>query len=123
MSEPDRNDTPLVTHDDRDASADCADDAVAPSAASVANYLLYGLSLPKRTLQSTRPYISAMWKNFSSAKETLTEDLPSGRLIGRDWSGARAWFAAGNAAEPQQDVPDSARENDDAPAPDANGDE
>ena len=42
--------------------------------------------------KSSRPYVVAMWHNFSSERETLTEDLFSGRMIGRAWSSVKSWF-------------------------------
>lgn len=39
------------------------------------------------------PYISAVWENFSTDKTTVTEDLLSGKLLGRAWSGVRGWLA------------------------------
>ena len=42
--------------------------------------------------ESSQPYIDAMWSNFSTERETLTEGLVSGRLIGNAWQGMRAWF-------------------------------
>lgn len=42
---------------------------------------------------SSRPYIEATWQNFSTDKTTITEDLLAGRLLGKAWSGMRAWFS------------------------------
>ena len=42
--------------------------------------------------ETSKPYISAMWMNFSTEKETITEDLFSGRLIGRTWTAVHNWF-------------------------------
>ncbi|HRX79036.1 MAG TPA: hypothetical protein P5307_08230 [Pirellulaceae bacterium] len=42
---------------------------------------------------ASQPYIRAVWTNFSSERETITEDLFSGKLIGRVWTGVRSWFA------------------------------
>lgn len=42
--------------------------------------------------QSSKPYVEAVWQNFSSDKSTITEDLLTGRMIGRAWSGMRGWF-------------------------------
>ena len=42
--------------------------------------------------QTSKPYISAMWKNFSSEKETITEDVLSGRMLGRTWRAINGWF-------------------------------
>lgn len=40
----------------------------------------------------SKPYISAVWTNFSANNETLTEDLVSGRAITRFWNGVQNWF-------------------------------
>ncbi len=42
--------------------------------------------------ESSGPYIEAMWQNFSSEKETLTEDVLSGRLFGRTMKSMGGWF-------------------------------
>jgi hypothetical protein len=42
--------------------------------------------------QTSRPYIDAVWLNFSSTKPTITEDLLSGRLCGRAWTAVRRWL-------------------------------
>jgi hypothetical protein len=47
--------------------------------------------------QTSKPYIDAVWKNFSSQQSTVTEDVLSGRLIGRTWNAVRRWL--GGAAE------------------------
>ncbi len=52
--------------------------------------------------ESSGPYITAVWENFSTEKATITEDLLSGKLIGRAWNGMHAWFAA----EPKDDAND-----------------
>lgn len=41
---------------------------------------------------TSKPYISAMWSNFSSENETITEDLLSGRMLGRTWQAVNRWF-------------------------------
>lgn len=41
---------------------------------------------------SSRPYIEAVWFNFSSDRPTITEDVVSGKLLGRAWSGVRDWM-------------------------------
>ncbi len=41
---------------------------------------------------SSQPYIEAVWMNFSSDKETITEDVVSGRLISRTWTGFCDWL-------------------------------
>jgi hypothetical protein len=40
----------------------------------------------------SQPYIEAVWMNFSSGKQTITEDVVSGRLIGRTWNGFCDWL-------------------------------
>ena len=51
--------------------------------------------------ESSGPYIAAVWENFSTDKATVTEDLLSGRLIGRAWSGMQGWLAG----KPEDDSP------------------
>ena len=41
---------------------------------------------------SSQPYIEAVWMNFSSDKETITEDVVSGRLLSRSWTGFCNWL-------------------------------
>ena len=48
--------------------------------------------------ESSKPYIDAVWYNFSSERQTITEDLVSGKLIGRAWDGMRSWFGSGDKA-------------------------
>lgn len=36
--------------------------------------------------ESYRPYVDAVWTNFSSSKSTITEDLLTGRLVGKAWN-------------------------------------
>ena len=48
---------------------------------------------------ASQPYIVAVWTNFSTANDTLTEDLLTGKLIGRVWEGVRCWFGGGEAAQ------------------------
>ena len=54
--------------------------------------------------ECSKPYIDAMWHNFSSKRETLTEKLFSGRLIRKAWRSLRSWFAGKSKEElpPQQ---------------------
>ena len=44
------------------------------------------------------PYLGAVWQNFESNRETWTEELITGRMIGKAWKGVRGWFA-GEAEE------------------------
>lgn len=42
--------------------------------------------------ENYQPYVAAVWTNFSSTNVTLTEELLSGRLMGRAWDKIRgAW--------------------------------
>lgn len=41
---------------------------------------------------SSQPWIEAVWLNFSSDKETITEDVVSGRFLVRTWSGFCNWL-------------------------------
>jgi len=48
------------------------------------------------TLAETgRPYVEAVWKNFSAERTTVTQELLSGRLLGRAWRAIRRWLGAG----------------------------
>ena len=45
--------------------------------------------------ESGKPYVDAVWKNFSTDKATVTEDLLSGKLIGQAWGATRRWLGVG----------------------------
>ena len=42
--------------------------------------------------ESSGPYIEAVWRNFSTEKATITEDLLSGKTMGQAWSAMRRWL-------------------------------
>ena len=42
--------------------------------------------------ETSKPYIEAVWNNFSSQKETITEGLASGRLLAEAWRVAHRWL-------------------------------
>lgn len=44
--------------------------------------------------ETSRPYIEAVWKNFALERATITEELVTGRLIGKAWTGLRYWLTA-----------------------------
>ena len=48
---------------------------------------------------SSQPYIDAVWYNFSSDRPTITEDLVSGKLIGKAWDGMRNWLSPGKTTD------------------------
>lgn len=41
---------------------------------------------------SSQPWIEAVWLNFSTDRETITEDVVSGRLLSRTWRGFCDWL-------------------------------
>lgn len=41
-----------------------------------------------------RPYLDAVWKNYSGDRPTLTEDLLTGRTLDRAWQGVTGWLAS-----------------------------
>ena len=41
---------------------------------------------------SSQPYLDAVWFNFSSDRPTLTEDIVTGKIMGRAWEGVKGWF-------------------------------
>ena len=52
--------------------------------------------------ESSKPYLDAVWFNFTSDRPTVTEDIVSGKMAGRVWDGMKNWFAA--EAEPDKQV-------------------
>jgi hypothetical protein len=42
--------------------------------------------------RTSKPYIRAVWENFSTDKSTITEDVLSGKLIGQAWGAVRRWL-------------------------------
>jgi len=48
--------------------------------------------------ETSRPYVEAVWLNFSSSKTTMTEDILSGKLIGQAWGAARRWLGGADEA-------------------------
>jgi hypothetical protein len=48
--------------------------------------------------ETSAPYIEAVWENFSSTRDTLTEQLLTGRLWNRAVGTVRGWF--GKTATP-----------------------
>lgn len=57
--------------------------------------------------ESSAPYVNAVWQNFSTEKPTVTQDLFSGRMIGRAWTGMSKWFTS----EAQDAVAEDAKIN------------
>ena len=42
--------------------------------------------------ESSRPYLDAVWNNFSTDRPTITEDIVSGKMVGKVWDGVKGWF-------------------------------
>ena len=40
----------------------------------------------------SKPYFTAVWNNFSMEQTTITQDLLTGKLIGKAWDGIHGWF-------------------------------
>jgi hypothetical protein len=59
--------------------------------------------------EASGPYVEAMWQNFSSEKETLTEDILTGKILGRTLTAIGGWFKAGNDERPEAAADDEAR--------------
>ncbi len=54
--------------------------------------------------ESSRPYIEALWYNFSTGRDTVTAGIVTGRYVGQAWAGLRSWFGgSGNTdrSEPE----------------------
>jgi hypothetical protein len=50
--------------------------------------------------ETSGPYLSAVWENFSPKNSTVTQDLLSGKLIGTAWSTVRRWCGKPASEEP-----------------------
>ncbi|MGB7344168.1 MAG: hypothetical protein WBD20_08135 [Pirellulaceae bacterium] len=48
---------------------------------------------------ASTPYLEAVWHNFDVDRETWTEELITGRLIGKAWQGVRGWFGGSETPE------------------------
>jgi hypothetical protein len=57
--------------------------------------------------ESSRPYMQAVWANFSTERPTITEDLLSGKYVGQAWGAVRRWLGAAEtpAADADADPP------------------
>ncbi len=42
--------------------------------------------------ESSKPYVDAVWQNFSRTRPTITEDVVTGKFFGRIWNGMRHWM-------------------------------
>ena len=48
---------------------------------------------------ASSPYLEAVWHNFDETRETWTEELITGRMIGKAWQSVRGWFDSDTEAE------------------------
>jgi hypothetical protein len=62
--------------------------------------------------ESSAPYIESVWNNFRVDRSTWTEELLSGRAVGKAWKSVRGWFSKSKPA-----VEDSAVKPQDGSAP------
>ena len=46
--------------------------------------------------EASGPYVEAVWRNFSTSKGTITEDLVSGKLVGQAYGAVRRWLGHGD---------------------------
>jgi hypothetical protein len=53
--------------------------------------------------ETSKPYVEAVWSNFSTDKSTITEDLVTGRLIGKGYSAMRRWLGGSEKAVDESD--------------------
>lgn len=54
---------------------------------------------------TSQPYAEAVWRNFSTERSTITEDLLTGRLMGRAWGSMRRWLGGAGAETIDPTVP------------------
>ena len=52
----------------------------------------------------SEPYIEAVWHNFSFERDTITQDLLNGKLIGKVWEGFQGWIFGSRKPDPETDV-------------------
>ena len=53
---------------------------------------IYEKGLNTMIAESSEPYLEAVWYNFSSQRPTLTEDIVSGKMVGRAWEEVSGWI-------------------------------
>jgi hypothetical protein len=53
--------------------------------------------------ESSRPYLRAVWRNFSSDRSTITEDLLSGKFVRRAWGTVRRWIGGSDTIQRDAD--------------------
>jgi hypothetical protein len=50
--------------------------------------------------QASSPYLDAVWHNFDGQRETWTEEVVTGRILGKAWTSVRGWFSGSEEDEP-----------------------
>ncbi|MFQ5731872.1 MAG: hypothetical protein ACE5KM_07950, partial [Planctomycetaceae bacterium] len=52
--------------------------------------------------ESSGPYVEAVWNNFNVDRSTWTEELLSGRAVGKAWGAVKGWFSKSDAPAPPE---------------------
>ncbi len=65
--------------------------------------------------ESWQPYFAAVWNNFSMDKLTVTEEVVTGRLLGRAWRAVKGWFSRPKGANGSPSAGQEQPPADDAP--------
>lgn len=68
---------------------------------------------------ASRPYLEAVWYNFAAHRPTVTEDVVTGRAVGKIWRGFRQWWSGVPDADDAH--PSTSPAGDDDPVADASG--
>jgi len=55
---------------------------------------IYEKGLFAMVADSSEPYMDAVWYNFSTDRPTITEDIVSGKMVGKVWDGVKGWFGS-----------------------------
>ncbi|NNE00146.1 MAG: hypothetical protein HKN47_22735 [Pirellulaceae bacterium] len=69
--------------------------------------------------QASTPYLDAVWQNFADERETWTEELITGRMIGKAWRGVRGWLTSSDddSESLEEPIADGQRELSSEPTP------
>jgi hypothetical protein len=60
--------------------------------------------------EASGPYLDAVWKNFSTERSTITEDLLSGKTLSWAWGALRDLFGDDDTQDKAQSAPDGNRQ-------------
>ena len=53
--------------------------------------------------ESSRPYVDAVWYNFATDRPTVTEDVVSGKIVGKVWEGVKGWLGGSGECGDEKD--------------------